>query len=145
MSVIAWDCATLAADRRALRNGLIRTVQKIWCRNGCLVGYTGDSDAGEEKLAWWGAGADPSAFVESMRKDDSTLVVVLSTGFIQCYERTPYPVIFPAQHMAFGSGRDYAMAAMHCGRTAREAVEIASHFDYGCGNGCDVLSFGDDS
>lgn len=38
-----------------------------------------------------------------------------------------------------GSGRDFAIAAMHCGKTAREAVEIASLYENGCGNGVDVL------
>jgi ATP-dependent protease HslVU (ClpYQ) peptidase subunit len=40
---------------------------------------------------------------------------------------------------ATGSGRDYALAAMHCGKTAREAVEIACLFETGCGNGVDEL------
>lgn len=32
---------------------------------------------------------------------------------------------------AIGSGRDFALAAMHCGKSALEAVEIAAHFDTG--------------
>lgn len=34
---------------------------------------------------------------------------------------------------AIGSGRDFALAAMHCGKSALEAVEVARHFDTGTG------------
>jgi hypothetical protein len=43
--------------------------------------------------------------------------------------------------VAVGSGRDYAMAAMALGHTARVGVEIASRFDPGTGNGVDELQF----
>lgn len=36
------------------------------------------------------------------------------------------------QH-AIGSGRDFALAAMHCGKSALEAVQIAGYFDTGTG------------
>jgi hypothetical protein len=42
---------------------------------------------------------------------------------------------------AIGSGRDYAMAVMSLGHDARTAVEVASRFDPGTGNGVDVLPF----
>lgn len=35
---------------------------------------------------------------------------------------------------AVGSGRDFALASMHLGKTAREAIIIASHFDNGTSN-----------
>ena len=44
------------------------------------------------------------------------------------------------QFAAWGSGRDFALTAMHLGKSAREAVEIACLFENGCGNGVDVLT-----
>jgi ATP-dependent protease HslVU (ClpYQ) peptidase subunit len=41
--------------------------------------------------------------------------------------------------IAFGAGRDYAMAAMHLGCDAHRAVEVACVFDTGCGMGIDTL------
>lgn len=42
---------------------------------------------------------------------------------------------------AIGTGRDYARAAMHLGRNAVEAVQVAILFDENCGNGVDTLTF----
>lgn len=141
MSVIAWDGHTLAGDRRAVLGGLIRTTQKIFAVGDSLVAYAGNADAGEEVMAWYKAGAAPETFPASQRNEDTWagLMVIRPGGVIWKYERTPYPVKFPPQQFAIGSGRDFALAAMHCGKTAAEAVEIACLFDNGCGNGVDTL------
>ena len=142
MTVIAWDGKSLAADKRAVSDTLIRTVAKL-CRVGeALVAYAGDSDAGEEVLAWFRDGHDPAKFPASQR--DKTgwagLLIVWPDGTLWKYERTPYPLKYPPQQFAIGSGRDFALAAMHLGKTAAEAVEVACVFDNGCGNGIDVLT-----
>lgn len=143
MSVIAWDGKTLAADKRACVNTMIRTTTKIFRVNDCLVGYTDDVAFGEQILAWFKAGENPDTFPETQRnKDDwSPFVVIRSDGKIQQYARTPYPINFEDKYMAFGSGREFAVAAMYCGKSAQEAVEVACALDSGCGNGVDALSF----
>ena len=40
---------------------------------------------------------------------------------------------------AVGSGRDFAIGAMHCGKTPAEAVEIASKYDLKTGMEIDVV------
>ena len=142
MSVIVWDGTTLAADKRACLGSLIMTTTKIFRSGDALAAYAGDADGGEEMLAWFGAGRDPEKFPASQREKDTWngLLVVLPDGNLWQYERTPYPVKFPPQRFAIGSGRDFALAAMHCGKTASEAVEVACVFDNGCGNGVDVLT-----
>lgn len=148
MSVIAWDGATLAADKRACLGSLIRTTRKISrVKNNdigeALVGYAGDADAGEEILAWFASGYNPDKFPSSQRNPDgwSGLLVVWPTRHIWKFERTPYPIRFPPQHFAIGSGRDFALAAMHLGCDAVKAVKIACELDSGCGNGVDTLEF----
>lgn len=144
MSVIAWDGKELAADKRASIGTMIRTTTKIFEAAGAIVGYAGDADGGEELLAWFSSGRSPEKFPPSQRDKDSWagLLVIWPSGEIWKYERTPYPLKFPPQHFAIGSGRDFALAAMHCGKTAAEAVEVACALDSGCGNGVDILVHG---
>lgn len=146
MSVIAWDGRQLAADKRASMGGLIASTTKIFRVEDkqfgeALVGYSGNADAGEEMLAWFSAGHDPTTFPPSQRdKDDwAGLLVAWRDGNLWKYERTPFPLRFPPQQFAIGSGRDFALAAMHLGLTAEQAVGVACVFDTGCGNGVDVL------
>lgn len=143
MSVIAWDGKTLAADRRASLGTLIRTTRKIFMRQYGLVGYAGDADQGEEMLRWLEAGAVAADFPPSQRDRDNWagVLVINPDRQILKYERTPYPLTFHDGFFAIGSGRDFALAAMHLGKTAREAVEVACHFDSGCGNGVDEIEF----
>ncbi len=142
MSVIAWDGKRLAADKRCTLGTLIRTTSKLFHLGDALVAYAGDTDAGEEVLAWFKNGHDPAKFPDSQRNADrfAELLIVWADGTIWKYQRTPYPLKFPPQQFAIGSGRDFALAAMHCGKTAPEAVEVACVFDSGCGNGTDVLT-----
>lgn len=153
MSVIAWDGKTLAADKRACRGTFIYTSTKIfrerviWNNNPSderevLMGYCGDADGGQEMMAWFKKGADPEKFPASQRHPDqwAGLFVVTKIGRLLKFERTPYPVPIDDEKFTLGSGREFAMVAMHLGKTAREAVEIACLFDSACGNGIDELT-----
>ncbi len=141
MTVIAFDGRTLAADKRALIGGLSRSTTKIHRVGASLVGFAGDGAQGMEMLAWLRKGAKPVAFPESQRDDDdwASVIVVRPGGFIDLYERTPYPIRYEDKIFAVGSGRDFALAAMHLGLSAKQAVEVACVFDPGCGNGVDEL------
>ena len=141
--MIAWDGKTLAADKRATNGTLIRTTTKAFHLGDSLAAYSGNVDFGEEVLAWFKDGHDPAKFPPSQRdKDDwCGLLIVWPDGSLRRYERTPYPIKYPPQQFAIGCGRDFALAAMHLGKTAAEAVAVACVFDSACGNGVDVLSF----
>lgn len=142
MSVIAWDGRVLAADKRACIGSLIRTTTKVFKLSGALAAYAGDADSGEALLAWFKNGAVPADFPSSQHGDMwAGLMVVYPNGDIHKYERTPYPIKFPPQIFAIGSGRDFALAAMHLGEDAVRAVGVACVFDSGCGNGVDHISF----
>lgn len=145
MSVIAWDGATLAADKRGSGGTSILTTTKIFRINDCLVGYTGQLVFGEQILAWFKAGENIADFPPSQRdKDDwALLLVVRPDGKLQIYERTPYPATYEDKLFAVGSGADYALAAMHCGKTAAEAVALTNLLNSSCGNGVDILRIGE--
>ena len=138
MTVIAWDGIALAADRRAVNCGLARTVCKIERVNGMLIGMSGDHGAAAEMLKWFASGGD---FPAKARDDIATLLVVDHSG-VHLYTTGPEPMNVLDRHMAIGSGRDYALMAMHLGKSAKEAVELACLFDINCGNGVDFLEFG---
>ena len=141
MSIIAWDGKTLAADKRAIHCGLIRTTTKIAKIRDCLCGYDGNAANGEEMMEWFRNGEKIKDFHAAQKdKDDYCgFLIIRPNGEIEKYERTPYPIKFHDPIFAIGSGRDYALMAMHLGKTASEAVELTSLFESGCGNGVDCL------
>ncbi|OWT55260.1 hypothetical protein [Candidimonas nitroreducens] len=139
MTVIAWDGETLAADKRAVDGaGAIATTTKIWRCKNALLAVTGSWDVGVEMREWWASGAGPEKFPEVARKNDASLIVFSSVG-IEEYCAAPYPMLIEDSKYAAGTGRKYALAAMACGKSAMEAVEIACRFQSDCGNGVDVL------
>mgnify|MGYP005614956251 FL=1 len=145
MSVIVWDGKTLAADRRISSASGVSTTTKVFRRvdGSALVGWVGDAGAANELLAWLYAGADPEKFPPKQREDSAAKLIVITgpTG-IRLYEGTPYPVLIEVDKFAEGSGAQYALAAMECGKTAVEAVEIASKLDPSCGNGITFETLG---
>ena len=143
MTCIAWDGKTLAADKQATNNGLRRTTTKIHRVGSSLVAFSGGLDQGMLMLEWVRGGYVRADFPPSQRdKDDWTPVMVIAPDrVVRVYERTPTPMVFEDRCYAMGSGRDYAMAAMHLGCNAIRAVEVACALDVHCGNGIDVLEF----
>ena len=151
MTVIAWDGRTLAADTQTtFSNTGFRSVGKIFeiVIKGrlCLVGTSGNSGSAVALRGWLASSADPEKFPSFLlsnraQNDFCDAMVIKEDGFIDMYEHWPYPVSFTPQKMAMGSGRDYALAAMHCGKTAVDAVEIACHFDTTCGPPIKQLCF----
>lgn len=141
MTVIAYDGKTLSTDKRAVQNGLIRTVTKMHrLSDGSVVAYAGTLTTGLEMVAWLEGGKKPEDFPERQKDDENfTLVVHLTKDGLVTYESSVHPVKFEDKYYASGSGRDFALAAMHCGKTSAEAVEITSLFENGCGNGVDSM------
>jgi ATP-dependent protease HslVU (ClpYQ) peptidase subunit len=140
MTVIAWDGRTLAADKRMSSCGMARTITKIRKFGVALLGMTGNLDHAQELMHWFCEhNAEPQYFPESARKDEATLIVITKEFGIETYCSSPHPIRLEAKKAAFGSGRDYAEAAMYFDHTAYEAVLCAMNFETGCGNGIDCL------
>jgi hypothetical protein len=109
-----------------------------------LLGWTGDQDAGEY-LAEWYTGCGTAAEWPDCQKDKdswSRLIVINPEG-VWTYSQQPIAIKMEDLFMAWGSGRDFAIAAMHLGKDAVEAVKVASRFETGCGNGFDHLALGE--
>ena len=133
MTVIAYDGKTLAADKRMCYGNIINTVTKIFrMPSGELVGFAGDITFCLALVEWVKAGRVIADFPQHGRdKDDwQPLLVIELDGTPSFYERTPYPIRNEQRCVAYGSGKEYARAAMHLGKTAREAVEVAIALDH---------------
>lgn len=144
MTVIAWDGRTLAADKRA-GTDLPRTVTKIRrTASGALIGCTGTACGDQELMAWYEQGADPAKFPEMHRdrEKSSHLIAIEPGGVIRMYMDSPFPAVLEDGFHAIGSGRDFAMAAMHLGHDAKAAVACAIALTATCGNGIDTLELG---
>lgn len=143
MTVIAWDGKTLAADKRATDGGGIhRTVTKIQRHGYELLGFTGDWDDCVELAEWYKRGANAADFPQRAREGRASLMV-FAAGQVLRYGVGPFPMRIEVKQCAFGSGRDYAEAAMHLGHDAKAAVAVACHFQTDCGNGIDTLTLED--
>lgn len=142
MTCIAWDGRVLAADKRANVAGYAATVTKIMrTPAGELIGASGDFDTGRALMAWYCDGADAATYPDNREGEycRAYLMVITREGKVHKYEREPIALPFEDRFAATGSGRDYALAVMHLGHSARKAVEVACALDVGCGNGIDIL------
>jgi ATP-dependent protease HslVU (ClpYQ) peptidase subunit len=138
MTVIAWDGKTLAADKQSTFCGLPRTTTKIHrAKDGSLLGAAGETAMCAALRAWYDAGAVTADFPD--KSNTSHLLVIRPDGQVYLYDGHAVPIHLEDPFTALGSGRDYAMAALHLGKTAAEAVQVACVFDAWCGNGIDTL------
>lgn len=140
MTVIAWDGKTLAADRQYTSAGMRRTAPKMFRVRDGIAAFCGVATDALELLQWLRGDRRPEDFPTACRASDDVQVILVTDGKVHSYESSPYPLVYEDPFFAAGSGRDYAMAAMHCGKTAAEAVEIACLYETGCGMGIDVMT-----
>lgn len=146
MTVICWDGTTLAADREASDNWIkCNSATKIAILRGHLAGWAGPAAICAELAAWFGAGADPATFHDSLRKaENANLLVITPERVVHLYQNSPYPIVYrpgavTGHRYALGCGKEAAMAVMLAGNGARRAVEIAALVCAGVGNGIDTL------
>jgi len=143
MTVIAWDGKTLAADKRATNCGMAYTVTKVHRLPDGLVAFSGGAGHAGELLNWFLGSRDPATYPRYKEDDGAGAFRVSEDGKIHIYcSASPFPEIVEQPFFARGSGRDFALMAMHLGKSAQEAVELTSLFDSGCGNGVDALTLG---
>lgn len=142
MTTIAWDGAALAADRLCNSGDVAVSIRKL---HDCgAFAYAGCGAAVDVVIVadWLRDGAPDVQLtgVESskccgiaVRKHDRALFTV------EIAEKRPILLPIEERFHAEGSGRQAALAAMACGKSAREAVKIAARFDVCTGRGVDSV------
>lgn len=141
MTTIAWDGMTLAGDRLGCAGDLKRTVTKISRVGSCLLGTAGSAVHAVEFREWLLSGADPKTIpLFQLSEEYQNVILIKPDKSCWVYSQGVYPSLVEDTFHACGSGRDFALAAMHMGKSAKEAVELASLFDVATGNGVDILT-----
>lgn len=138
MTTVAWDGKTMAADTLATDNwGLKEHVNdKVWAGSDFLCGGAGEY----HQLRKWRRMAEKMTLRDLLmfgypdydkETNDQAILVAGAEG---CWRHTGGIFIKCSRPFhAIGSGRDYALGAMHFGASSRSAVVIAAEFDNGTG------------
>lgn len=127
MTTIAYRDGILAADTRSCMGDWVgrENVQKLHrLKDGKVAGITGDLVKGFHFIKWL-----QGSIVQRPDLGDSTRVIVLNHDkSLTIYESVGEYDSSP-DFAAWGSGMPPALAALYCGKTAAEAVEIAARID----------------
>jgi len=127
VTTIAFDGKTLAADSQtSLYKGRAVKIHRL--NDGSLYGASGNLSEGVAVRLWLNDPALPMPKVA-----DSFHAILIRDGQLFALENDLTLVPYQCKYFAVGSGREYAMAAMLLGKTAREAVEVAIQLDINSG------------
>ena len=140
MTIICWDGKTLAADKQLTQGSSKQTVTKIWRTQLGLLAICGDLMKALEMKSWLLQGLPNELYPEYDRDEHhGTELVVVNDYEIVAYSKSPYPYKIEDKKFAMGSGRDFALAAMHLGYNALASIQVACALDSNCGMGMDFL------
>ena len=105
-----------------------------------IVGGCGGTAKLREIHEWIDNGMDPLTLPAFQRDPATSVEMMLASKAGLYYLDDSHALIHIEQpFFSCGSGRDFAMAAMHMGATAQEAVEIACIYSSACGMGVDTM------
>lgn len=142
MTVIAFDGRSVAIDRQGTSGGWSFPVTKYRRHQQKVLTFAGSASIGHALIDWFISGCNPEKFPnKGLDPDDAAHLWVFERGKPPIkFEEHPYPIVFEiGTKCADGSGRDFALAAMHMGASAEEAVAVASALSISCGHGVDVI------
>lgn len=123
MTTVAWDGRTLAADSRSTSGGMPWECTKaVRLADGRLFAGSGSAEECEAVREWLEHGGEKPTVKDFVG-------ILIENGKCFRLEDKLIKLSVESSFHAVGSGRDYAMAAMHYGKTAREAVELACLYD----------------
>ena len=141
MTTIAWDGVTLAGDRQATFGTTPRpSAKKVFKvehteHGAVLFGMSGLASDCQAFANWVFNGGDKPEF-----KEIWVIAVDQKRNVWYCDNRLMFGIV-RSKFWAGGTGADYALGAMAAGKSAVEAVKIASTLDINTGNGFDRVTF----
>lgn len=136
MTTIAYSAATqtMAADSQVTSgNRKFRTTKLFRLKDGGIAGGAGDFAVLLKVIRWAEAGFNLKAKPDLPDSAEGSfeILCVRGDGSMFSLDETMEPMPLTDAFLAMGSGSNYAVAAMHCGKTPLEAVEVAAQFDPG--------------
>lgn len=137
MTTVAWRDGIMAADTQGQRDGMRINAKKIHRVQDAslveaLIGISGNLPDCLKFVGWFGK-RDKELDFKMFRQDSSdapdvAAIVVRNSG-VEYWTEHCQPIPILDEFAAIGSGAHAALAAMHMGATALEAVRIASLVD----------------
>jgi len=125
MTTIVCTLETMASDSMASDEVQKTSVAKIFRVGEKLVGTAGCYSSCVAFVNWLKQGCDPE-----MKPDmEGVYAMVLDSSGISIHDECVTSFPLNNKFAAVGSGSQAALAAMHCGKTPREAVKIAAKID----------------
>ena len=131
MTTVAYFRGVMAADTRCTAGDEIipGTVRKVFrLKNGTLVGLAGNVADVQNVVRELRKNPDKLEIKQPKNGDEITALVVYTDGQVRELEGAGW-VCVKAPFHAIGSGALEAKVAMRCGKSAAQAVKIASEFD----------------
>lgn len=92
-----------------------------------IIGTAGESSPALLFVDWYGTGQEPPQMLRELGGDFTCLILTPRGLFEADAYCRPESVLDP--YWAIGSGAKAALAAMHCGKSAVEAVRVAARID----------------
>lgn len=138
MTTIAFRDGVFAADSRETwesdAGGTVsRTCEKLFRKRlgkrDVVIATAGGSYAGMIFVDWYGSGKPVPDILADLDTEEDFAVLVTDRGKLFHGNHLCRLVEVRDPFTAVGSGYKAALAAMHCGRSAREAVRIACLLD----------------
>jgi hypothetical protein len=139
MTTIAARFSTLeiAADSMVSGDDSFYLVEKLRRGKDSIYGGCGDWDKILKMFQVLESGGD-------LDSDTDVTVLELRRDGIWIYESTIIPAKIKNDFWAIGTGANFAIAAMHCGKSVKEAVEIACQYDTSSITPVDYMTLGGD-
>lgn len=138
MTTIAYREGVVAADSRETWEGEAAGTTVARCaklfrkkvgRRDVVLATAGATYSGMLFVDWYGSGKEPPSALLDLDSEEDFDVLILDRGKVSLTNHLCRPIEVLDSFTAIGSGRKAALAAMHCGRSAREAVRIACLID----------------
>ena len=99
-------------------------VKKIFRVQGMVIGCAGSAAIGSQFVEWMSGKGNKPVIVD----DDAFSAIVIKKGKCCQYDKGLVP-LYSEPYAAIGSGAKFAIAAMDCGKSAKDAVKIARRRD----------------
>lgn len=139
MTTIVWDGRRLVGDKQTTCSSMMSITTKIRRVNGALVGVCGEGSSIQAFADWLQLGGHAERYPKTFKDGDSVAMVIRGDGKVRLYEKEPVPMVLDQDFHAIGSGREFARAALACGKDALGALAIASQLDCYTGSTYDEL------
>jgi len=105
---------------------LIKKIYRL--KNGELLGFAGDVDNAYCFIDWCNKGFDLKN--KPTFNEDRMIALILKKTHITLYTKSFIPLRLHNDFYAIGTGADAATAAMICGKSLKDSIEVACKVDY---------------